>query len=76
MSLPFGAAKLQARFLELLPEPLLTRDQVELLKSDNIVGEEALGLEALGITPTPLEVIVPTYIERYAGSGRALSQMA
>jgi NADH dehydrogenase len=64
-SVPFGLATLQARFLELLPEPLLTRDQVELLKRDNVVAPGTPGLEALGITPTPIELIVPQYLARH-----------
>ena len=36
--LPFALAKLQATFLQYLPKPLLTPDQVELLKTDNVVS--------------------------------------
>jgi uncharacterized protein YbjT (DUF2867 family) len=61
----FDLARLQARFLELLPEPPLTRDQVELLKVDNVVEAGAPGLAELGITPTPIELIVPDYLARY-----------
>jgi NADH dehydrogenase len=64
----FGMAMLQARFLELLPAPLLTRDQVELLKTDNVVAEGAKGLADLGIAPTPIELIVPEYLTRYRAS--------
>jgi NADH dehydrogenase len=64
-SVPFGLAKVQARLLELLPEPPLTRDQVELLKVDNVVSPGMPGLQALGITPTPIELIVPQYLARY-----------
>ena len=65
LGLPFGLASLQARFMELLPVPPLTRDQVELLKSDNIVGEDALTLADLDLTPTPIELIVPDYLARH-----------
>lgn len=65
VSLPFGLASLQASFLQLLPNPLLTRDQVELLKFDNVVGAEARGLESLAISPTPIEMIVPDYLARH-----------
>jgi uncharacterized protein YbjT (DUF2867 family) len=65
VNVPCGLAKLQARFLELLPDPPLTRDQVELLKRDNVVAPDMPGLEALGITPTPIELIVPRYLVRY-----------
>jgi uncharacterized protein YbjT (DUF2867 family) len=63
--LSFEVARLQARLLEWLPEPPLTRDQVELLKSDNVVGADARTLHDLGITPTPIELIVPDYLARY-----------
>jgi NADH dehydrogenase len=67
----FGMAALKARFLELLPAPPLTRDQVELLKTDNVVAEGAKGLADLGIAPTPIELIVPEYLARYrAGPAR------
>ena len=53
MPLPFALAKLQAQFLQFLPKPLLTPDQVELLKTDNVVSEaaarEGRTLEGLGI---------------------------
>jgi NADH dehydrogenase len=65
LDLPFGLASLQARFMELLPVPPLTRDQVELLKSDNVVGEDVLTLADLGLTPTPIELIVPGYLARH-----------
>jgi NADH dehydrogenase len=69
VSLPFGLASLQARFLSLLPEPPLTPDQVELLKRDNVVGSGALTLETLGITPTAIEAILPTYLSRFRKGG-------
>jgi len=66
--LSFGMAELQARFLELLRVPPLTRDQVELLKTDNVVAEGAKGLADLAIAPTPIELIVPEYLARYRAS--------
>ncbi|HEX5452264.1 MAG TPA: complex I NDUFA9 subunit family protein [Stellaceae bacterium] len=69
VNLPFGLAGLQARLLSLLPEPPLTPDQVEMLKRDNVVGAGALTLEALGITPTAVEAILPTYIDRFRKGG-------
>jgi NADH dehydrogenase len=69
MSLPWGLARLQARFLELLPVPPLTRDQVELLKRDNVVSAGAPGLAELGIAPTAVEVVLPTYMDRFRKGG-------
>ena len=65
IDLPFGVAAIQARIVELLPAPPLTRDQLELLKSDNVVGDKALMLDDLGIAPTPIETVVPSYLARH-----------
>src|SRR5271165_6983047 len=69
VDLPFGLAALQARLMSILPSPPLTPDQVELLKSDNIVSSGALTLGSLGLTPTPAEVILPTYLDRFRRGG-------
>lgn len=63
--LSFGLASFQARFLEFLPVPPLTRDQVELLKRDNVVSPGAKTLTDLGVHPTPVEVLVPDYVAAY-----------
>ncbi|HUA56390.1 MAG TPA: complex I NDUFA9 subunit family protein [Candidatus Sulfotelmatobacter sp.] len=68
--LPFGLAALQALFLELLPVPPLTRDQVKLLAHDTVVGTGSLTLRDLGITPTAVEPILPTYLDRFRPGGR------
>ncbi len=64
--IPFAVAKLQAMFLQCLPKPPLTPDQVELLKTDNVVSEEAARegrtLQGLGIEPTSMAAIVPSYL--------------
>ncbi len=67
---PFALAEVQARFLELLPVPPLTRDQLRMLRRDNVVSEGALTLADLGIAPTSAEVILPTYLDRYRPGGR------
>ena len=69
LPLPFAAAKLQAAFLQLLPVPPLTIDQVKLLERDNVVGDTAAGLDDLGITPTPIHGVLPTYMFRYRRGG-------
>jgi uncharacterized protein YbjT (DUF2867 family) len=68
--IPFPLAKVQAFFMELLPVPPLTRDQVELLKTDNVCGGDLPGLSDMGITPTAAEVILPTYLDIYRKGGR------
>ena len=70
VNLPFGLARLQATFLELLPQPPLTRDQVTLLRDDNVVTPGALTLQDLGIEPTAPEAVIPTYLDRYRPGGR------
>ena len=75
VSLPFGLAKLQALLLQFAPGPLqLTPDQVELLRSDNIVSETAKTagrtLEGLGVVPDSLEAIAPQYLWRFRRSGQ------
>jgi NADH dehydrogenase len=49
--------------------PPLTADQVRSLKRDNVVGPQAQGLKELGITPTALEPILPTYLDLYRPRG-------
>jgi uncharacterized protein YbjT (DUF2867 family) len=82
-TLPFPLASLQAGVLEiadkltlgLLPDAIkMTRDQVILLKSDNVVSDAAIRegrtLEGLGITPSSIEGIVPGYLWRFRKSGQ------
>jgi len=69
VDLSFGLASLQARFLSLLPKPPLTPDQVELLRRDNTVATGALDLRTLGIEPTAVEVVLPTYLDRFRRGG-------
>jgi uncharacterized protein YbjT (DUF2867 family) len=69
IELPFGLATFQARLMSVLPNPPLTPDQVELLKRDNVVSSGAMTLASLGIAPTALEVILPTYLDRFRRGG-------
>ena len=62
---PFAYAKILATFTEFLPINLITRDQVKQLKLDNIIGSKSLTLRDLGVTPTPLESIVPSYLDKF-----------
>jgi NADH dehydrogenase len=72
--IPFWLAKLQATFLQFLPKPLLTPDQVELLRTDSVVSPQAIDeqrtLKALGIEARPVEAIVPSYLWRFRRSGQ------
>jgi len=69
VDLPFGLAAIQARLMWLLPNPPLTPDQVELLKRDNVVSSGALTLAALGIAPTAVEGVLPSYLDRFRRGG-------
>jgi uncharacterized protein YbjT (DUF2867 family) len=68
--LPFGLASFQAFFLQLLPKPPLTPDQVRLLRRDNVVTDGARTLADLGITPNSVEAEVPAYLWRYRAKGQ------
>jgi len=63
--MPLSWAKIHAVFLQLLPKPALTPDQVRLLAVDNLPAPGALGLADLGVTPTAAEIVLPTYLSRY-----------
>ena len=74
LPLPVPVAMMQAAVLELLPiPPLLTRDQVRLLQQDNVASAALPGLDALGIVPTPVEAVIPTYLQRYRRGGGRLA---
>jgi NADH dehydrogenase len=65
IEMPMAVARLQAFFLQFLPVPPLTPDQVKLLATDNVVAAGALTLADLGIAAQAVEAIVPTYLERF-----------
>ncbi len=70
VSIPFPIARLEARFLQVLPVPPLTVDQVRLLERDNIAAQGVPGLVELGIRPTPVETVIPSYLDRFRPGGR------
>lgn len=70
LPIPFGAATMMGAAGELLPKPFLTRDQVKLLKTDNVVADDAATLADLGVTPQSVEAITPSYLWRFRKSGR------
>lgn len=74
LPLPWGIAKVQAAIMGLMPKPLLTLDQVEMLRHDNVVSEaarrEQRTLEGLGVTPQGIEGIVPGYLYRFRKAGQ------
>jgi NADH dehydrogenase len=69
LDMPMALARLQARFLELVPGKPLTRDQLLMLSRDNVVAAGAPGLPELGLVPTPVELVVPGYLRRFRPGG-------
>ncbi|MEW6122251.1 MAG: complex I NDUFA9 subunit family protein [Pseudomonadota bacterium] len=74
LDVPFGLADFQARFLEKLPGALLTRDQVAMLRHDNVVSDaataEGRSLAGLGIAPAALGSVLPSYLWRFRKAGQ------
>jgi NADH dehydrogenase len=75
VSLSWGMAAFEAKLFSLLPKPPLTPDQVVQLKIDNVVSPGAKTLADLGIQPTPAELILPSYLDRYRPGGRFGNRM-
>lgn len=78
LPLPFFIARIQAWFLDLIPyvslgfasNTLLTLDQVKLLAKDNVVGEGVGTLTDLGVSPTTVEAVIPSYLYRFRPYGQ------
>ena len=78
VNVPFGMARIMARILGfvetvsfgLIPNRMLTVDQVRQLSRDNVVAEDARGFEALGIQPTSVESVIESYLYSYRPSGQ------
>ncbi|RWP24564.1 complex I NDUFA9 subunit family protein [Mesorhizobium sp.] len=74
VSVPWWVANMQALILGLLPNPLLTKDQVLQLRGDNIVSEAAIRenrtLAGLDIQPQSIGSILPSYLWRYRPAGQ------
>jgi len=71
---PFWLAKLQGAFLQWLPNPPLTVDQVRLLQTDNVVSDAATKagrtLEGLSIEPVAVASVVSDYLEQFRPRGQ------
>jgi NADH dehydrogenase len=74
LPLPFAMGKVAAAFLQLLPKPPLTSDQLKLLRVDNVVSPQAESdnrtLSGLGLLPRDIEALVPSYLYRYRRAGQ------
>jgi hypothetical protein len=63
VGLPNGLARLQAFLMELAPgQPLMSRDNLDSMKVNNVASGELPGLDALGIAPHSLSDIAPAYL--------------
>jgi NADH dehydrogenase len=78
--LPFPLASIMASVLQFVPGAPLTPDQVELLRTDNVVSDDATRegrtFAALGIVPDSIAAIVPTYLWRFRKTGEFTSSHA
>ncbi len=78
LNLPFWVAKIIGGSLDfvsfatggLISNTMLTRDQVDSLKSDNVVAPGAKTLADLGISATDYASVIPEYLWRYRPSGQ------
>lgn len=68
--LAFSLDMLQALSLGLLRNQTLTRDQVRLLRHDNVVGEGSRSLQRLGVKPKSMDAILGKYLYPYRPSGQ------
>jgi len=57
-------------YLGFLPGAPLTHDQWLMLRQDNVAAKKSAGLDAFGITPTPLAAVAPEWLARFRGGGR------
>lgn len=65
MNMPWCVAKVQAMVMSILPNPPLTCDQIKSLKTDNVVSDDAMTLSDLGVKPTSMDAILPSYLGRF-----------
>ncbi len=70
MPIPFCLAKVKGAFLQMLPHPLLTIDQVRSLETDSILTQKYKTVSDLGLVPASLDLILPTYLDRFRPGGR------
>lgn len=78
--IPFALAKFKASFLQYMPKPLLTPDQVELLRGDIVVSDAARSegrtFDSLGLDPVTIESVVPSYLWRFRKTGQFGARIA
>lgn len=74
LPVPWWVARMQGAVLGLLPNPVLTTDQVKLLEHDNVVSDAAISegrtLAGIGIQPQATDAILPSYLWQYRVAGQ------
>ncbi|WP_415714182.1 complex I NDUFA9 subunit family protein [Roseibium sp.] len=74
LPIPFPIASAMGKIFQVFPGAPFTEDQVELLKTDNVVSDAAVKdsrtLEGIGIKPATLASILPTYLDRFREHGQ------
>ncbi|WP_420338973.1 complex I NDUFA9 subunit family protein [Roseibium sp.] len=74
LPIPFPVSEVMGKVMQYLPGSPLTADQVELLKKDNLVSEAAISegrtLSGIGVEPTTLAAILPSYLDRFREHGQ------
>ena len=63
----------RARLAGWLPGAPITLDQWKMLQKDNVVAPKAKGLDALGVSPTPLAAVADQWLVQYRKHGRFTS---
>lgn len=86
LPVPFAVAGMMGSALDLaqtltgglFTNGVLTRDQVRNLARDNVVSDGAQGFAAFGITPTPMDAVLPSYLwtHRPGGQYKAIQESA
>lgn len=81
VSVPFSLAPVIGFFGECVGAvpffaPPVTRDQIKMLKRDNVVSDGAKGIADLGITPRTVESLVPAYLARFRKYGQFAERLA
>lgn len=71
MPVPFGIWTIQAKLLAIIPNAPLTKDQVILMRNDNVVGEGVVTLEDLGITARSIEAMLPVCFRQSPGAAQS-----
>lgn len=74
LPLPMAVGRLQALAMELMPgEPLMSRDNLDAMRVDNVASGQLPGLQDLGITPAALEPVAASYLGQQGGRSRLLA---